>query len=261
MKSINFKKQDLDNLTTYNTEGFEGSIYIYSQDLLVKIFDDYLKKIMDIKIKKYKLMNLKEKNMPEHMMIVPDKIVNIDGEFGGYTMPKIEDSILISNINDFRKLIKIFRCLFKHLEVLHENDIIVNDIKAENILLHKNQDPIFIDVDSMGVDQYPPDYPNKKTNFYKRVNNLNQKLAYNDFYTLDKLKLLLCFLHSVERQNEAEIIFNSLHDVLWQAEFSDEFKNAIDEILNTDQELEKPLEDINDIFLYEEMQERKRRRK
>jgi len=261
MKEINFKKKDLDNLTVYNRGGFEGKIYFYSNDLLIKIFEEYLGKIMDIKIKKYKLINLAKKDMPNHIMIKPNSIINVDGQFRGYTMSKIDDSIEVNQVNDMRRLIKVYRRLFENLEFLHQNDIIVNDVKVENILIDKNKNPIFIDVDSMGIDEYPPDYPNLKTTLFKRTPNLNQKMAENDSYTIDKLKLLISFITSLEDITKHNDQDQSLLTVLLKADLSPEFKSYIKDIMLQDANLDVPLKDIDQVFLQEEMSEYKRRRK
>ena len=267
MKQINFKKKDIDNLTVYNTGGFEGKIYIYSQDLLLKIFEDYLSKILDLETKKYKLIRLKEKSIPDNILIKPEKLVSIEGKFSGYLMPKIEDSILIDSLNDFRKIIKVYRLLFEHLEILHQNHIIINDIKPENILINKNKSPILIDVDSMGIDEYPPDAANLRTQISKKVHNIDHKISQNDPQTIDKLKLLACFVHSLEpktkkteRGSHAQEN-KPLVNILFESDLSNEFKKYISNALYTDQDLNKALIDVNKMFLKEEMQEYKRRKR
>lgn len=265
MREINFKKKDVENLTLYNTGGFEGRLYIYSQDLVLKIFEEYLRPILDFEKKKYKLIRLKEKNIPDHILIKPHALINVDGKFAGYTMPKIEDSIAIDSINDLRKLIKAYRILFENLDYMHKHNVTVNDIKPQNILYDKNQTPIFIDVDSMGVDELSADHQNIRTNLTKKIKNIDAKEKYNDVESLDKIKLLACFVQSLEERKSdmkySENVNNKpLVNKLFQSDLSLEFKTYISKALHTDKRLGFLLQDINEMFLREEMQEHKRRR-
>lgn len=267
MKEINFKKKDVENLTVYDTGGYEGRIYIYSQDLLLKIFEDYLRKITDLNIKKYKLIRLKEKGIPDNIIIKPERLVSVENVFSGYLMPKIEDSILVDSLSDLKKIIKVFRILFENLEILHKNNIIINDIKPENILIDKNKTPIFIDSDSMGVDEYLPDSPNLKTTISKKVHNIDHKINRYDPEDLDKLKLLACFVHCLEKKTK-KTERGSHHqenkplvNILFESDLSLDFKKYVSNALYTDDNLKKALTDVNHMFLREEMTEYYRRRK
>lgn len=266
MKEINFKKSEIDNLTVYNTGGFEGTIKIYSDDLLAKIFEEYLAKIIDLNIKKYKLIRLKEKPIPDHILIKPEKLIAIDGKFAGYLMPKIEDSIKIDSLSDLRKIIKVYRLLFEHLDILHQNKIIVNDIKPENILIDKNKTPIIIDVDSMGVDEYAPDAANLRTSISKKVRDIDSKIQKNDPQTIDKLKLLACFVHCLEPKNKKtergrhHQENKPLVNILFESDLSLDFKKYISNAIYTDDDLAIALKDVNKMFLKEEMKEYGRRR-
>ncbi len=267
MREINFKQKDINNLTTYNKGGFEGVIRVYSIDLVMKVLEDYLDNIMDINLKKMKLINLREKDLPEHIIIKPHSLVNIDGKFKGYIMPKIEDSIRIDSINDYRKLIKVYRLLFQNLEYLHENEIIINDVKPENIILDKNKTPIFIDIDSMGVDEYPPDHLGMKPRLVQKIANIDYKIKANDPKSIDKLKLLSCF---IETLNQGSNLFNrrtsdqnynlDFATILHNSALSEGFKEYLNHIITTDDNLCDALSNIDERFLEEEMQERKRRR-
>ena len=266
MREINFKNHDIENLTIYNNGGFEGKIYIYSQDMVLKIFEDYLEKVMDIHIKKFKLKKLAEKNMSNDVLISPIHLVNIDGKFKGYTMPKIDDSITVNNVNDMRKLVRIYRLLFKNLEYLHENNVIAHDIKPENILVDKNKNPIIIDVDSMGVDNIPPDHMGMKSPFVRRINNIDYKMANNNQEAIDKIKLVACFVESLKRSNslffhpdnEYDYDFNT---IINKSSLSEEFKVYLNEVIMTDDDLDQVFVDVGEKFQAEEMQEIKRRRK
>ena len=264
MKEINFKRSDINNLTLYNRGGIDGVIYIYSNDLLLKVFEPYIKTFLNLNVKKYKLNNIYEKEIPENVMIKPVKLINIEGEFAGYTMPKITDSIRIDCINDYRKLVKAFRILFENLDFLHQNNIIVNDVKPDNILYDKNQTPIFIDIDSMGVDEYAPNHINMKSQIFRKVDDYFYKIRNNDPKTIDKLKLLACFVQSLERKkitnNQSESIYDDkpLFNILNESKLSDDFKGYIAEILVQKDNLDLALSDVEAVYLHEEMNMRRK---
>ncbi len=266
MKEINFKRADINNLTLYHKGGFDGIIYIYSYDFLLKLFRPSIKQFINLSVKKHKLINIFEKNIPEHIMIKPDKLIYIDGEFNGYTMPKITDSIRIDCVNDYRKLVKAYRLLFQNMEILHQNGIIINDVKPDNILYEKNQNPIFIDIDSMGVDEYAPNHINMKSQIFRKVDNYYPKMRNNDPKVVDKLKLLACFAQSLERKCVVDNKSGSIYDdkplinILNESNISDDFKNHIANILIKKDNLDNALSDIDQIFLEEEMSQKNKTR-
>lgn len=255
MREINFSRKEIENLTLYNKGGFEGKIYIYSHDLVIKVFEEYLRGILDFESKKYKLIRLSEMNMDKKIMIIPETIVNIDRNFSGYIMPKIEDSITLNNIKDYRKLIKIYSTLFNHLEVLHSNKIIINDVKPENILLLNNHHPIFIDVDSMGVGELPADNLGVKSYISKIIPNVDEKQKCNSLESMDKLKLIASFLYTLKGKDG-----NSVMQNLFLTDFSKEFKSFLATVMRTDGNLSSLLNEVNEMFFKEEMLERGRRR-
>ena len=112
-------------------------------------------------------------------MVKPIKLVNVNGEFGGYIMDKIDNATTIDNINDFRQVVSLYKKLFENLEQLHNNDIIVGDLKHGNILVKNNDTPIFIDVDSMGVDEHMPDHHDYMSTMTRTIPNIHEKTKNN----------------------------------------------------------------------------------
>ena len=45
-----------------------------------------------------------------------------------------------------------------NIDYLHNKDIIIGDVKNKNILVDNNNNPIFVDVDSMGINKFPQDH-------------------------------------------------------------------------------------------------------
>lgn len=244
MKELNLTKKELDSFKIFNKGGFEGEILVYDKNLLIKAFLPYLSSIIDIKRKKLKLIRLHEKNIDGRMLIHPKKLINVDGEFTGYTMEKINDGITLDSISDYKKLVSFYRILFDKLEVLHKNNIIVHDVKHDNIVI-ENDNPVFIDVDSMGIDEYNYDHENYRSTLTKNIPNFNEKRKKNNDRELDKLKLLTCFIYSINQEP------SNIYQRLNNSQLSPDFKKEIKRIFTTDNEL-KIGTNINELLIIEE---------
>lgn len=239
-KDKNFLEKDLDKMTIFDKGGFEGRIILFNDELVIKQFFPYLKNIIDFENKKYKLARLKEKKIPENIMIRPKEFINVDGEFAGYFMKKIKDSITINNVRSHRKLLRFYKILFENLEIMHKNNIVVGDVKHSNILVKNNKTPIFIDVDSMGVDELKMDHEKKIPNRFANHARRNPR------QDIDKLLLLGCFLDSINL-DRSSITKNLLN----HPNLSRDFKKVVYNILISPNELK--LEDkLVEVFSDEE---------
>lgn len=73
-------------------------------------------------------------------------------------MPKISNAMHIDSIRDYQKLLIVYSKLFKDLEKLHKKNVIVGDVKPANILVDYKYQTKFVDVDSMGIDEFSIDH-------------------------------------------------------------------------------------------------------
>ncbi len=252
MEEINYKQGELEKLGIFDKGGFEAKILIYNDELLIKAFEPYLKGIIDFDFKKMKLIRLHDKLIDDNIMVKPLKLVNYNDEFAGYIMKKETNAITLDNIHDFNKLVKIYKNLFLNLEKLHNNDIIVGDLKHSNILIKDNDKPIFIDVDSMGVDEYVADHNDYRSITTRSIPNFEEKAKYNNQKELDKLKLISCFLSSINKNEK------TITQRLFKSDLSDNFKREIYKILKTDKNLNIS-NNIHELFYEEEKNINKRR--
>lgn len=240
MEELNFTREELEKLDIFNKGGFEGKIYVYDDNLLIKAFMPYLKGILDFEEKRLKLIRLHEKNIDDNILIHPKKLVIVDGEFEGYVMKKLNEGKTINSIQNFKKLVYLYKKLFEKLEVVHDNNIIIRDVKPENIVVEKNE-PIFIDVDSMGVDELKADHEGHLSPISKKIPNIYEKVKYNNEKEIDKLKLLACFICSIN-QNKGTI-----YKRLMESNLSDKFKREISKIFKADKNLNIS-QNIHDLF-------------
>ncbi|MDD2435130.1 MAG: hypothetical protein PHO63_02630 [Bacilli bacterium] len=227
MDELNYTREDLNKLKIFNKGGFEGRILIYNDHLLIKAFEPYLRGIIDFDNKKLKLIRLNQKQINGKILIHPHQLVNVDGQFEGYTMTKIDGGITIDNFTDFRVLVNLYQKLFQKIEILHQNNIIIGDVKHANIVVEDNN-PVFIDVDSMAVDEFPMEHRDFCSNTTKSIPNISDKIKRNDETEIDKLKLLACFITSINK-NKGNIM-----DKLMTSDLSDPFKKEIASVLKQD---------------------------
>jgi len=228
MDTLNISKERLENLTVYNKGGFEGCILLYNDNILLKHFFPYLKDIMNLKNKKYKLMRFQERNISDNIITVPTMLLTVDGNFEGFAMKKVPDAITIDSIKSLDKLIMLYLKLFAKLDILHNNGIVIGDIKRENIIVSGNDNPIFVDVDSMGIDELPIDNIGHIPNEARSIPNIREKYNMNDLKAMDKILLLGCFVCSLSQERKP------MNLKVLQSNLSLEAKRVINNYLHED---------------------------
>ena len=109
MEIIGFTNKEIDNLLVFHKGGYEGKILLYNNNLVLKQFEKYLSGIIDFERKRYKLERLVERKLSK-VIVPPTALAIIDGEFGGYLMPKVSNAMHIDSIRDYQKLLISSRC-------------------------------------------------------------------------------------------------------------------------------------------------------
>ncbi len=93
----------------------------------------------------------------------------------------------------------------------------------------------------MGVDEYKKDHKKFYLNIASTIPNIKKKDKYNDETEIDKLKLLACFIHSIN-QNEGNI-----YKKLMSSKLSTPFKKEIKRIFKTNRRI-KISKNIHTLF-------------
>lgn len=240
MEELNYTREELNKLKLFHKGGYEGKILIYDDKLLIKAFEPYLRDIIDFENKRLKLIRLNQKNIDGLVLIHPKKLVNVDGKFEGYVMQKIDEGRTIDSFNDFKTLIDLYKILFQKLEILHSNNILIGDVKHANIVV-EDDNPVFIDVDSMGVDEYKMEHQQFYSNITRSIPNILEKARNSTESEIDKLKLLSCFIYSINQSRD------NIFGKLMNSELSEPFKREVETILKNDKKLNIS-QNIHDLF-------------
>ncbi len=148
------------------SSGGEGAVYrtAFSDRLVAKIYKEG--KITRRKERKIELML--EKNLRHDGICFPVEILyNGRGEFVGYLMPRAEGDTLKNSL--FGKLqfmdhfpqwkkydvVELALTILQKIEYLHDQGILMGDIKGENILVEDSKNVYFVDTDSYQIGEFP----------------------------------------------------------------------------------------------------------
>ncbi len=149
-----------DNLSKYKKEEIysdifhvESSLYKYKNNIILKIFDDYMyKKLMQDK--RHKVSFFKKENFS--FLTNPLFDVYVSNYFAGYAMYQYDGKNIKEYINmDDTNSIELLRLVSRHLHTLHSNNIIFGDINTNNILTN-GKSVKFCDIDSFGTPYSTP---------------------------------------------------------------------------------------------------------
>ena len=150
--------------------GGEGSIYKTYENKMVKIF--HPEHITYVYYKKLQLMNAMDVFNP--YINWPKDIVYAQGNFIGYVLDEIKDSVSLEllrfdNFQGYSELnrYEMSHHLLKNIYYLHQKNIVIGDLKLDNILIKNFNKAYLIDTGSYQVGDYPctvyhPEYTKKQ---------------------------------------------------------------------------------------------------
>jgi tRNA A-37 threonylcarbamoyl transferase component Bud32 len=149
-----FLELDQDNVMF----GGEGKIYRSYENLLVKIYSDEERRYETAK----KIQRLIELDLRNKYIVWPKDIVYNNNEFVGYVMEEIRDAKgldmyrIYSFLNiSYKERFKICIDLLNMINYLHERNILVGDLKFDNILItNKSKELYIIDSGSFQLEDY-----------------------------------------------------------------------------------------------------------
>lgn len=238
MEKIYLEKEKIEQLPIIDV-GFESIVYDYDNKKAIKLFTKYNtdEQIFILKQKKIELINTKNiKDLIKSFCL----IYNNKNEFIAYSMEKLKNFKSLDKMPlNINQILNLFIDLYNKLNNIHNNEIIIYDLKMKNIMIDKNLNFKFCDIDSMGINNYNPEHINSNRNLiFDGLVRLNNERNYKK---LDLLLLFYTFVNCCINQYYLEdtfvqqkfIDFNQLNMLT----ISDEFKNIIYDFLSGKQEV------------------------
>jgi serine/threonine protein kinase len=148
----------LDLLGEPLAKGGEGLIYKTYHNMIAKIF--FNKHLSYMNFKKIQTMLTFDIHNP--FIIWPIDILYYKNTFVGYLMPEVVQSKSIDELRDLgfpgysiKQRFEIGLEFLKHVDYLHDRNIIVGDMKFDNIMVRNSSELYFVDTGSFQVEDYP----------------------------------------------------------------------------------------------------------
>ena len=134
-----------------------GACYMYHNDIIIKILNEENELLKTINLEK-RLKELVKIKIDD--ISLPIDLVYRNNKFAGYIMPHYNGPTLSNyikkkinkNIFNFNEICDIYNSLYNKINLLSSKNIIINDIKPDNIIV-ANNDFCIIDVDFYYIDK------------------------------------------------------------------------------------------------------------
>lgn len=195
-------------------EGGEGAVYKTYQNFLAKIYKPKHQTYQNFK----KLLKMIETSIDNPHIVWPKDVIYYNDNFLGYIMENIDtkdslDSLRDENFKGYSPLdrIDIIVALLKNIKYLHDRNIVVGDLKLDNILVESKDDVYIIDTGSFQIDDYPCvvfnlEYSEKK--FTEEELKKELRSVESEYYPINRIIFEILFLRSPHSSpNNIEIGF------------------------------------------------------
>ena len=173
--------------------GGEGSVYKTYNTFMAKIYEKD-----SITYINYKKLSLRlEMNIYNKYICWPKDLLYIDNNFVGYLMEDIDDavSLLTLRLKNFRSYTHLERfvlCynLLKNIKYLHDKNILIGDLKPDNILVKSPEQVYLIDCGCYQIEDYvcPVCHPEYTLREFKK-DQLKKELRTleDEYYPINKI--------------------------------------------------------------------------
>lgn len=166
-------------------KGHEGTIYEYNKQAL-KLFNSEVN--TDTKIAKIKLLH----DSPVGNLATKPLAIVDTGLRKGYTMKQFESNLTLANLLrlEYKDKLIILKRIKNIIEDLHALEIIVGDIRYENILISENIIK-FCDSDNFGINGINPELLNIYSKIYEH--RYHKSDIHLDTFSFNVMSLLYLF--------------------------------------------------------------------
>lgn len=226
MDKIKFQDINFSVLKRLQFQGTQATIY-RDGDTCFKILDGLYEEEKEVLYRKFLDMDgIKIDNV-----LLPRQLIVENGKLKGYTMDYFENSMPLSD-----KFIRYVECkkLFNYvskasqiLRTIHQNGIIMQDLSFENILVDKDGNVAFCDIDGCNYNGYRSPFVSILTkNFF--IDYRKEKIHLSD--NLDRISMMLsfyCIVYGRELQKLSKRKYHKLSDKIYTLESLREYANVL----------------------------------
>ena len=173
--------------------GGEGSVFKTYSNLMAKVYKQDNITYVNYK----KLTTMLDMNIYNPYICWPKDLLYYKNHFIGYIMDEITDAttlltLRLENFSEFTHLDRFKLCynLLKNISYLHEKDILIGDLKPDNILVKSPEDVYFIDCGCYQIEDYscPVCHPEYTKRVFKKDEIKKQLRTLEDeYYPINKL--------------------------------------------------------------------------
>lgn len=184
-----YMKLDIDS----QKSGGEGSVYKTYSNLMAKVYNQNNITYVNYK----KLSQMLEMNIYNPYICWPKDLIYADNHFVGYLMDEIKDAttlltLRLENFNEFSHLDRFIMCynLLKQIKYLHDKNILIGDLKPDNILVRSPEEVYFIDCGCYQIEDYacPVCHPDYTKRVFKNDEIKKQlRTVEDEYYPINKI--------------------------------------------------------------------------
>ena len=173
--------------------GGEGIVYKTYHNFRCKLYKEKYQTYLNHK----KLKDMLSLNVNNDFIVWPKDIVYHNNTFVGYIMDDITNAINLDDARDksfsnysFKERLHIAFEFIKHIKYLHDRNIIIGDMKFENVLVKNEKNVFIIDTGSFQVLDYPcPVFTKGFTNISYTSEKLKNELRQieDEYFAINKI--------------------------------------------------------------------------
>ncbi len=253
MNKINLNDINLQAFKKTKYQGPNSTVY-ENKDICIKILNGLYPNEKEILYNKF----IDMENIKIDGVLLPIDLIMKDNTLYGYTMHNFKNSTTLNIFftrNRFTNCSDIFKAIKKAsiiLKNIHNNGIIYKDLSFDNILIDKNDNIMFSDIDSCCYKNY-----NSPFTSYLLMNFINnyRKESINISENLDRISMIISMFYLIyqkEIQKISQKEYNFLSNFLNTLENSKIYINALlnkNEPIPTIPYLDELIDDYDDYII------------
>ena len=180
--------------------GDEGNVYEYNKDIVLKIY--YSKKNLRRKFEKIELLGkMQDDNASFPIGLVGYESGEKEGYYSSHAKPDryFKDFSQFAAIEDKTQKLKAILEADAAIRRFHQKGLILGDIRGANIMVSRNNKPIFIDTDNWMIGDYGFDILPYRTEWLEQAYRKKASLIDNDRFVFAIMALQMLIKKAISK--------------------------------------------------------------